>query len=78
MSSQFHFKPRTDWLPIVIGGGVGLLFAFMVWLLVMAEQDRKELVRQCVADGRKPYECEAMFRSSGHVVPVVAPVRVGR
>lgn len=41
-----------------------------------AQEDHDKLIVECMADGKKHYECEAMFASHKSAVPVPMPVIV--
>lgn len=54
-----------------IGVAIWLPFAVM-----SHNADRNRLIEQCMADGRKEYECKAMFisRSDPMPMPIVIPM----
>lgn len=66
-----------DWLIDNLGKlviGLVLIAFIAVYYL---EQDRQRLISQCIEDGRKEYECKAMFRSNSNST-VYNPVFIPR
>lgn len=62
---------------------MGLLLVALVAVLVLTTKvkslQRQQFLDECVADGRKPYECLALYRSGEpSVVPVFIPIGAGR
>jgi hypothetical protein len=55
----------------VIGLCLGLL-ALLIWAGISSDREYARLVRQCIDDGRKEYECVAMLKPDAP--PVVVPV----
>lgn len=53
----------------VVLGGTGLL-------VHSANKEEARLMTQCLADGRKEYECVSMLRSNTNVTPV--PIIINR
>lgn len=80
------FRDR-DWVGTAVGAmlwvlglmAVALIVAlpFIVWAVLEGIENDRRLVAQCIADGRKEYECEAMLRrSTTAVVPIPMPIVV--
>jgi hypothetical protein len=65
----------SDWFWDNLGWVLGGLILLLLVALIAAGRDRERLVQQCMADGRKEYECRAMFRENTTYVPMVIPVR---
>lgn len=59
-------------LGIFILGFIVLIF----WAGCESGKEKQRLVSQCMADGRKEYECRAMFKDNNNTtyVPMVIPV----
>lgn len=59
----------------------GFLLSIIIFLGILfvafycEDEKRQRLVNQCMADGRKEYECESMFRTthSTSYIPIVVP-----
>lgn len=54
-------------------GFIGFLTIVLIMGFISSACDGKEtkrLIKQCIEDGRKEYECVAMFRRSYHYDPV--------
>jgi hypothetical protein len=67
-----------DYWPALLGGIVGAMLAVaLVAVVVVSVQQQNRLIKQCVADGHKEYECHAMLDDHTVVVPqpVVVPTR---
>lgn len=52
---------------------IGIIFT----LAYYEEKEHTRLIAQCMQDGKKEYECRAMFRGNGNRT-VVMPMVVGR
>lgn len=72
-------EPRRPWSSHVnwaLMGVIGFaLVVLVVFFVAIAEQEElhKAFVDECMADGHKHYECEAMWgqaRGGGHSVPL--------
>lgn len=63
-------------------GLITFMLSLVVLFFVAAFADVKEnrrLVAQCMADGKKEYECVALLKDPpSHVMPVVVPIHTGR
>ena len=62
---------------------IAVLIAFFGWLLDKAiEHDRaaaEQFMQECIADGRKSYECKAMWRAGdSQTVVVPMPIYTGK
>lgn len=55
-------------------GTIGLLFVLsfvgLVFAIIAGSMDAERLIKQCMADGKKEYECRAMFRDNTQHAPV--------
>lgn len=56
--------------------GTVALIAFLIAIGVSSSRAQQELMKQCLADGHKKYECVSMLRSNTSYVPM--PIVVGR
>ena len=72
-----------DW-PVIIGVAVvvALLSAFVWWIVDGSKQESAEkarLMAQCMADGKKEYECVSILRKpQGSVIPIPIIIPSGR
>lgn len=67
---------------VIIGLGAGLLCVGVIVLFgfaVVADSKHKDaMLAQCMADGKKEYQCHAMLDDHESVVPVFIPMSTGR
>lgn len=61
------------WVVWVIGGALGLLTG---WAVIHDSNNRDRLMQQCMADGKKEYECVSLLKQD--TVPVFIPIYGGR
>jgi hypothetical protein len=61
---------NLDWVGVAIGLVLAAFVAFVFVALYLAIADDARLKAQCLADGRKEYECESMLRHNTTTVPV--------
>jgi hypothetical protein len=62
-----------------IGGIVVLVIACFALLVVAAIDDgerRERLMHECLADGKKEYECEAMLKQDVVPMPMIIPMPI--
>ena len=64
------------WKLLILSLGVICIMAFIAIFHHSAERDR--LVKQCMEDDKKEYECKAMFRDDTTYVPMPIPIVVPR
>lgn len=71
-----------DWNEFVVGGFMIVLLATLLgglgYAITMENAEHRRLIAQCMEDGKKEYECEAMLkkpRSSVVPMPVIIPMR---
>lgn len=48
---------------------LGILVAFIAFFIILFSKSESRLMNQCMADGRKEYECTAMLRQNVIVLP---------
>lgn len=61
---------------VIVFGGLAVLFAGLVALCFVASSEDDRLMKECLADGHKEYECRSMLRDNRPPPPVVIPVAV--
>lgn len=54
------FLKYFGWFVLFLIGG---MFGLFIWAFNSCEAEQNALVRQCTQDGRRYYECVAMFQS---------------
>lgn len=63
-------------------GALAVFVAFVagvVYLGIEGEREKERLLRQCLADGKKEYECAALLcKPSSYPVIIPVPVHTGR
>lgn len=74
---MFKYWNSLDWQTQerIVFGSVILLIAFCIGLLITAAivvgENKSRLIKQCMDDGKKEYECESMLKQD--VIPVYIP-----
>ena len=66
-----------EWIGRIVVGALIACLAFVVCAVIGMERNHARFITECVADGRKHYECEAMYGQANppsQVIPVVIPV----
>lgn len=59
----------------LMGGLLALVTGAVVYAASLEAVEHQRLMRQCVADGRKEYECLSMLkRNETAYVPIIIPV----
>ena len=69
---------ESGFMIAVCCGLIALCLAGIVAVDMKQADERGRLIAQCMADGKKEYECKAMFRPQESQVipmPIVVPVR---
>jgi hypothetical protein len=61
-----------DHLGWLIVAFLGLLLGLGIWLVIEVGKEESRLMRQCMDDGKKEYECKAMLQQD--VVPMIMPM----
>lgn len=70
-----------DLFDLVTGLLVVFIVAAMGLVIITAIDDSHEtdrLMKQCLADGRKEYECHGMLDHKNRYTPMMIPIPVGR
>jgi uncharacterized protein (DUF39 family) len=64
-----------DNLGWIFGGLIVGAIALVIWAGMQSENKMNRLMAECMADGKKEYQCVAMLKSNTDVVtvPVVIP-----
>lgn len=70
-----------DWIEDHLGWILAFLIAGIVFAVVIGVRENidqaNRFIADCVADGHKQYECQAMWRAGdSHMVPAVIPMVV--
>lgn len=56
---------------------VAIAVAFLVCVAVSSGRNHDRLLAQCLADGRKEYECEALLRSNDNSADFASGLAIG-
>ena len=56
---------------VVILSVLVLAMGLMIWVGIQSTIETNRLIAECIADGKKEYECKAMFKVDTVVMPVV-------
>lgn len=67
---------REYWPELATVAVIGAIFVAVGFIVVAGAEDRRTWIEQCIADGRKRYECEERYDAAHKVDTVVTPVVV--
>lgn len=74
-----HASERNWWRGL--GAVVGLVFGLAAFGIGHGSSEKQRLIAQCLADGKKEYECAALFNDRvdpGVYIPIPIPIPLGR
>lgn len=70
-NSLDFFYDNLGWIVLFIVGATLLLVA-----IVLGEKEADRLMKQCMEDGKKEYECRALIKQGDTTyIPIVIPAR---
>jgi hypothetical protein len=67
------FEEYFGW---IIGGIITTLLIVFIWALISLNENHNRLMAQCMADGKKEYECVALLDSKDTTfipMPIIIP-----
>jgi len=72
-------KGYIDWPLTIIAMVAIALVLGLIWAIADSSRDSDRLMAQCMADGKKEYECVAMLRNnSSTIIPMPIYIPSGR
>lgn len=70
---------RTEWICVSVFCAMVAALLFCLYMGVTSSIERKRfLMQQCMQDGKKEYECEAMLAGNKQIVPMPIIIPMGR
>jgi len=59
-------------LQLITAFTVGLVI-LVSWLIISSLSESNRLIKQCIDDGKKEYECRAILNGGRHYTPILIP-----